>query len=240
MEREPTDTGSFCSDRWKNCSDWSQLVATGKDWLMGKVEGRHPISNELCSNLDTDDDWTRFLLRVADMTNGLTIDSQTGAMTATYEERPYVAVVTSWDVADAISEKYASAKGTYCFVLQVAFPDYVRFLTPNTVTEARSCTRSGTVYDVQVDNRYMNSVGGTPRYVLTRELMDDSRWNLCTCLGEDRIMKMELDLDIDDNIPFLERIYPEFSTVYFASTQFGNRKEFISSVLRFLDFMKEK
>jgi hypothetical protein len=231
---------------WSECKDWRSFVQSNIWWLEGKFDDRHPISNCKRSELDTDKNWTEFLIHICDRLDAVCFNSQLGSVgtfslgndrSSGEDQRPYVAILLPAKNVRIIKFMYQWIKRKRSLIMEIYCRNVVRKLTTNTMPKFtdRSVTRSGMAYDNQSDYELMVMVKGTPRFNLTRYTTIDNKKIYITNTPKTCDMKSELDIAFDWS-PLAKDKYKkeDFAVIYFASVFYGGENAFIYEMKEFL------
>lgn len=73
--------------KWSELKTWDDLMNMHIRWLRREIPGKH-ISNHKHDELDADDQFVKFLIKLSELANMITMDSQPSSCDIEYEESP--------------------------------------------------------------------------------------------------------------------------------------------------------
>lgn len=226
--------------KWNKCREWDDLVSVNIDWLKGKITGRHPISNELRENLDTDNEWTGFLVDVCKKLGAVSIDSQLGVFSQDWcigfkgdkyklREKPYFEVITRESTILSFVNAMCKSDHPLHYVAQICVHEQVHIVTEeNRKSYTRSCTRSGYPYNLQTTSDMMMCTG-EPVLFVTKYYSEDGQVNHTTRLQSSKHALM-FYLELDYHLSFADVDTSDLGTLTIVSTKYGDKTRFIEEI----------
>lgn len=227
-EMEVVDLKEFVDDdyddAWKEAKEWFHLVALNIEWLQGKIGGSHPISFDRMETLDTDAEWTEFLIDVTRGFVGITISSQMGTCLEGLQERPYVTVLVEASIAALILDLVMIHRTQLDIATLFYSENSYEIITP---TSTASRTRNGAKYNA-FDTSCMDMVNGEYTFVLTRE-----DGIATTHFPDPKHVGPNVKQDLE-NFTSLDMDPSGFVEITFAALKYGDRQNFMRCIMKII------